>query len=508
MVQREIADRLRAGPGQPHLRLAERRSSSSPARCELVRTVDPAVFRPRPRVESAILGLRRTGPGADPATRELVRAAFAHRRKSLPRSLEHVRPGMREAGARGARASSACPTTRAPRRSRPSEFAALAAKLARLMASTPPPSSTSASTSGRAAPDGLHELCSLFEPLALADLIEVARGGARRGRSAPGVEGENLAELALAALRERGWAAPAAADRDREADPGRRRARRRQRRRGRGAAARRGRGRRACRSSRPSSAPTCPRSSIPALALVQRRRRAGRAAARPGAARGRPAARTAAASAPPRSSPRPTGSGSAATPASSTEIARPAARGGRRRRLAARLRRSCSSTTSSRRRGRSAPEIGDALEALRDAGAGHAMLDRLRADRGRALARASPPPSGVAERARARRRDRLRGGGARHEAAGQHSEGVGGSGRSGSRSARAIVAGYVAFSRARRPREGCSRTSPNTLGAWTYLLVGFFAFAETGAFVGLLVPGETVMILGGAVAGQGATTST
>lgn len=44
----------------------------------------------------------------------------------------------------------------------------------------------------------------------------------------------------------------------------------------------------------------------------------------------------------------------------------------------------------------------------------------------------------------------------------------------------------------------------NALGAWTYLLVGFFAFAETGAFVGLVVPGETVMLLGGAVAGQGA----
>jgi membrane protein DedA with SNARE-associated domain/membrane-associated phospholipid phosphatase len=43
-----------------------------------------------------------------------------------------------------------------------------------------------------------------------------------------------------------------------------------------------------------------------------------------------------------------------------------------------------------------------------------------------------------------------------------------------------------------------------TLGAWTYLLVGVFAFAETGAFVGLVVPGETVMLLGGAVAGQGA----
>jgi len=44
----------------------------------------------------------------------------------------------------------------------------------------------------------------------------------------------------------------------------------------------------------------------------------------------------------------------------------------------------------------------------------------------------------------------------------------------------------------------------HTLGAWTYLIVAVFAFAETGAFVGLLVPGETVMLLGGAVAGQGA----
>ena len=44
----------------------------------------------------------------------------------------------------------------------------------------------------------------------------------------------------------------------------------------------------------------------------------------------------------------------------------------------------------------------------------------------------------------------------------------------------------------------------NALGAWTYLIVGAFAFAETGAFVGLVVPGETVMLLGGAVAGRGA----
>ena len=42
-------------------------------------------------------------------------------------------------------------------------------------------------------------------------------------------------------------------------------------------------------------------------------------------------------------------------------------------------------------------------------------------------------------------------------------------------------------------------------GAWTYLLAGLLAFLETGAFVGLVVPGETFVILAGAVAGQGAT---
>lgn len=45
----------------------------------------------------------------------------------------------------------------------------------------------------------------------------------------------------------------------------------------------------------------------------------------------------------------------------------------------------------------------------------------------------------------------------------------------------------------------------NSLGKWTYLLVGGFAFLETGAFVGLVAPGETAVILGGAVAGQGVT---
>ncbi|HWM62528.1 MAG TPA: 16S rRNA (adenine(1518)-N(6)/adenine(1519)-N(6))-dimethyltransferase RsmA [Solirubrobacterales bacterium] len=92
MVQREIADRLRARPrtsayGSPSVQVQ--------LACEvrLVRTVDAAVFVPRPRVESAVLGLRRTGPGADAATRDVVRAAFGHRRKSLSRSLDHAQPG-------------------------------------------------------------------------------------------------------------------------------------------------------------------------------------------------------------------------------------------------------------------------------------------------------------------------------------------------------------------------------------------------------------------------------
>jgi membrane protein DedA with SNARE-associated domain/membrane-associated phospholipid phosphatase len=42
-----------------------------------------------------------------------------------------------------------------------------------------------------------------------------------------------------------------------------------------------------------------------------------------------------------------------------------------------------------------------------------------------------------------------------------------------------------------------------TLGKWTYLLVAAAAFLETGAFVGLVAPGETIVLLGGFVAGQG-----
>lgn len=41
------------------------------------------------------------------------------------------------------------------------------------------------------------------------------------------------------------------------------------------------------------------------------------------------------------------------------------------------------------------------------------------------------------------------------------------------------------------------------LGTWTYLLVGVLCFLESGAFVGLVIPGETAIIVGGVVAAQG-----
>ena len=44
----------------------------------------------------------------------------------------------------------------------------------------------------------------------------------------------------------------------------------------------------------------------------------------------------------------------------------------------------------------------------------------------------------------------------------------------------------------------------STLGGFAYALAGAAAFLETGAFVGLVLPGETFVILAGAVAGQGA----
>src|SRR5215207_1614863 len=50
---------------------------------------------------------------------------------------------------------------------------------------------------------------------------------------------------------------------------------------------------------------------------------------------------------------------------------------------------------------------------------------------------------------------------------------------------------------------GALEDASRTLGGWAYPAVAAFAFLETGAFVGLLVPGETAVVVGGVVAAAG-----
>ncbi len=117
MVQREIADRLRAAPGS---RLYGAPSVTLQLACDvrMLRTVDRAVFTPRPRVDSAVLRLERRAAAPSAELARLVRGAFAHRRKTLAGSLElagvhprdRVRPALAALGlAEDARAESLAP---------------------------------------------------------------------------------------------------------------------------------------------------------------------------------------------------------------------------------------------------------------------------------------------------------------------------------------------------------------------------------------------------------------
>jgi 16S rRNA (adenine1518-N6/adenine1519-N6)-dimethyltransferase len=127
MVQREIADRLRAEPGTS--------SYGSPSvvaqlACvvELIRTVNRAVFRPRPRVDSALVRLRRVAPAPAAGVVRLVRDAFAHRRKPLASSLELAGGPSRQEVRAALERLELEPDVRAERLA-PAQFAALAVEL-------------------------------------------------------------------------------------------------------------------------------------------------------------------------------------------------------------------------------------------------------------------------------------------------------------------------------------------------------------------------------------------
>jgi 16S rRNA (adenine1518-N6/adenine1519-N6)-dimethyltransferase len=95
MVQREVGERLAARPGEkaygiPSVKVAYR------AGAEMVGRVPPTVFIPPPRVDSALVSIRRLPAppvDADPATLfRLVEAGFGQRRKMLRRSLTGLVP--------------------------------------------------------------------------------------------------------------------------------------------------------------------------------------------------------------------------------------------------------------------------------------------------------------------------------------------------------------------------------------------------------------------------------
>ncbi len=90
MVQREVADRLVAGPGDPAYGALSVKVAYW-ARASLAGRVPASVFLPPPNVASELVAIdRRPTPAVDVPSHELfplVRAAFAGRRKMLRRSL-------------------------------------------------------------------------------------------------------------------------------------------------------------------------------------------------------------------------------------------------------------------------------------------------------------------------------------------------------------------------------------------------------------------------------------
>jgi 16S rRNA (adenine1518-N6/adenine1519-N6)-dimethyltransferase len=128
MVQREVADRFFASPSTKAyggvsvlLQLATERTGFHP--------VSRNVFRPRPNVDSALVAFRRTSIPEDFGhIAEVVGAAFAHRRKTLPNSLELAGLASREQAAAALERIGREPNVRAETLA-PDELAALARAL-------------------------------------------------------------------------------------------------------------------------------------------------------------------------------------------------------------------------------------------------------------------------------------------------------------------------------------------------------------------------------------------
>ncbi len=132
MVQREVGERLAAAPGTDAYGVPSVLAQLA-AEVRVLRPISRTVFRPVPNVDSVLVGLTRTGGTPDPALRQLVHEAFAHRRKALSGSLAlapGASSGIRER-AREAVVELGHPADVRAERLSPQEFASLARRLER-----------------------------------------------------------------------------------------------------------------------------------------------------------------------------------------------------------------------------------------------------------------------------------------------------------------------------------------------------------------------------------------
>jgi 16S rRNA (adenine1518-N6/adenine1519-N6)-dimethyltransferase len=130
MVQKEVGERFAAPAGSGAYGVP---SVLAQLACDVqvLRGVSRSIFAPVPNVDSVLVGLRRTGPAAPPELRELVGAAFAHRRKALAGSLA-LAPGASKDvrdRARAALAELGHPADVRAERLSPQDFRLLHAKL-------------------------------------------------------------------------------------------------------------------------------------------------------------------------------------------------------------------------------------------------------------------------------------------------------------------------------------------------------------------------------------------
>lgn len=130
MVQREVGERLAAAPGGGTYGVSSVLAQLA-GEVSVVRAIPRSVFRPVPNVDSVLVRIVRTAPGATEELRALVGAAFAHRRKALAKSLELAGVQRDRERVREALVALGHPPDARAERLAPREFAALAEALRR-----------------------------------------------------------------------------------------------------------------------------------------------------------------------------------------------------------------------------------------------------------------------------------------------------------------------------------------------------------------------------------------